>query len=293
MTVSQWEIPEDDPLKMIRDLTPEAALKPDSGWIAPGPGEWTPTLQRFALAMCRVPFPVETVGLLPKAYNKNDQDKFNCEVCGGFHAAGIHLDYIGHATVTDRLLTIDPWWGWEPFALDEYGLPLLDSTGSMWIRLTIADVTRIGYGDGPDAKQRIGDAIRNAGMRFGIATYLWTKDELESLVGSPKTQRKAPPKGSRATSSGRTKVTAQDPATAGKTQMSVDDRNKISKALNALEVRGPNIPKKLAALLGLPEGETRSLSKLTAEDGPVLFAALNIPLPKPDDKAEEKTDDGG
>jgi hypothetical protein len=45
--------------------------------------------------------------------------------------------------------------------------------------LTIAGVTRLGYGhadgkQGPDAvKETIGDALRNAGMRFGVGLDLW------------------------------------------------------------------------------------------------------------------------
>jgi hypothetical protein len=51
----------------------------------------------------------------------------------------------------------------------------------MWIKLTVCGVTRLGYGDaqgktGGDAmKERIGDALRNAAMRFGAALELWHK----------------------------------------------------------------------------------------------------------------------
>ena len=37
---------------------------------------------------------------------------------------------------------------------------------------------RIGVGDGKSAKECIGDAIRNAAMRFGVALDLWAKDDL-------------------------------------------------------------------------------------------------------------------
>lgn len=120
----------------------------------------------------RKPFPREAVGLLPKG--------------------GAMLDYVGHAAVTDRLLTVDPAWNWEPLAVDEAGLPLYDKAGGLWIKLTVLGVTRLGYGDGPDPKQRIGDALRNAAMRFGVALDLWTRDELESLVEPPATPAPAP-----------------------------------------------------------------------------------------------------
>jgi hypothetical protein len=109
-------------------------------------------------ALLRAPFPKSSIGKLPKG--------------------GAMLDYVGHAGVTDRLLAVDPEWSWEPLALDEQGLPRYDVKGGLWIRLTICGVTRLGYGDGPDPKQRIGDAIRNAAMRFGVALDLWAKEDL-------------------------------------------------------------------------------------------------------------------
>lgn len=138
----------------------------------------------------RKPFPPESVGKLPKgtcractqAPNKrcgNHQWVSNCPECHGSHStATIHLDYVGHAAVTDRLLTVDPEWTWEPFALDNEGLPAGDAHGNLWIRLTVCGVTRIGVGDGKTAKECIGDAIRNAAMRFGVALDLWAKDDL-------------------------------------------------------------------------------------------------------------------
>lgn len=107
----------------------------------------------------RKPFPRSAIGKLPKG--------------------GTMLDYVGHAATTDRLLAVDPGWTWEPFAVDERGLPALDSRGNLWIRMTVCGVTRIGVGDGKSAKEVIGDAIRNAAMRFGVALDLWSKEELE------------------------------------------------------------------------------------------------------------------
>jgi len=104
----------------------------------------------------------------------------------------ITLDYVGHAALTDRLLDVDPLWSWEPLALTPEGLPLLDSDGGLWIKLTVCGITRLGYGDaaaksGPNAmKERIGDALRNAGMRFGIALDLWHKGELHDNANAAK-----------------------------------------------------------------------------------------------------------
>ena len=61
------------------------------------------------------------------------------------------------------------------------GFPVLDPAGGMWIKLTVCGVTRLGYGhagdkEGGDAiKEIIGDALRNAAMRFGAALELWHK----------------------------------------------------------------------------------------------------------------------
>jgi len=150
--------------------------------------------QKPPLERLREKFPKESVGILPKPY-KADSPKGKCDVCGGFHGLpAVHLDFVGHAAVTDRLLSIDPAWSWEPMGLDPTGLPAVDKSGNLWIKLTICGVTRIGVGDGKSAKECIGDAIRNAAMRFGVALDLWTKDELESAAehGSNEKPTRAP-----------------------------------------------------------------------------------------------------
>jgi len=124
--------------------------------------------------------------------------KVGCRICGQFMTAGhMHLDYVGHAGITMRLNEVltPAGWNWRPMAYTPNGTPLL-SDGGMWILLTIGTVTRIGFGDAtgktmsPSAiKEIIGDGIRNAGMRFGIATYLWSKsnaaEQLKNLPTEP------------------------------------------------------------------------------------------------------------
>lgn len=143
------------------------------------------------LAAMREPFPAQYIGKLPKGTKaQNDcpaDQKVNCKVCGGWHHPRIvHLDYVGHAAITQRLLDADPQWSWEPLAFNEQGLPRMDESGGLWIRLTVAGMTRLGYGDasgkhGPSAtKEAIGDALRNAAMRFGAALELWHKGDWES-----------------------------------------------------------------------------------------------------------------
>lgn len=131
----------------------------------------TPDLD--ALAKLREAFPPEQIGKLPKG--------------------GVLLDFLGHGYLTARFLDVDPLWDWQPFATDSNGLPLLDEQGGLWIRLTIAGMTRIGYGDangktGPNAvKEAIGDALRNAGMRFGAALDLWCKGDPDAAPTQPPT----------------------------------------------------------------------------------------------------------
>ena len=148
------------------------------------------TMDAKVAALLRAPFPPEVVGKLPRVWCGACRDsrekhcgqhrKVRCQGCRNtITEAHLHLDYVGHAETTDRLLQADPQWAWEPFATAQDGLPLIDGYGGLWIRLTVAGVTRIGYGHaegkrGPDAvKETIGDAIRNAAMRFGVALDLW------------------------------------------------------------------------------------------------------------------------
>lgn len=149
-----------------------------------------------ALATLRKPFPAENIAKLPKVNCRNctqakgacnNHRMARCGECNAWITTGhIHLDYVGHAEATDRLLDADPEWTWEPMALTPDGLPMFDSENGMWIRLTVAGVTRLGYGSadgkrGPNAiKEVIGDAIRNAGMRFGMALDLWAKTDLHA-----------------------------------------------------------------------------------------------------------------
>lgn len=155
-------------------------------------------------AKLREPFPPEHVGKLPKPTKKEAQ-KGKClpqkeggqapawqdYCCGGYHGLpAVHLDFVGHAAVTSRLLEVDPEWTWEPKAgWDDNGEPKFVRSPKgdpirLWITLTVLGVTRPGVGTvdpgtrDPE-KQLIGDALRNAAMRFGVALDLWIKGQEE------------------------------------------------------------------------------------------------------------------
>ena len=137
---------------------------------------------KSGLDLLREPFAANHISKLPKptkaqtdAVKANFKAGIRCNLCGAWHHPDVvHLDYVGHAALTDRLLDADPNWSWEPVAFRD-GLPAFDNTGGLWIRLTVCGVTRLGYGHaagkpsqdpGAREKEVIGDALRNAAMRF-------------------------------------------------------------------------------------------------------------------------------
>lgn len=142
------------------------------------------------LALLRKPFPEHHISKLPKETRKQADERkagnnieWKCAECGGMHHKNAtHLDYVGHAALTDRLLDVDPHWTWEPMGRTPEGLPVI--AGGLWIKLTVCGVSRYGFGaadgkTGGDAiKEMIGDALRNAAMRFGAALDLWHKGDL-------------------------------------------------------------------------------------------------------------------
>lgn len=205
-------------------------------------------MTKEAVAALRKPFDKKSVGKLPKG--------------------GTTLDYVGHAAVTDRLLAIDPLWSWEPMATDERGLPITDTAGNLWIRLTVCGVTRIGVGDGKSAKEVIGDAIRNAAMRFGVALDLWSKEELES-VGSGDVY-----KATAADNEPRTYQRATPPTAdmEGPAQITTKQRGLIKKLSKELDLEDDR-PKYLAGLTHYAGRTITSSNDLTsAEAGKVIDA---------------------
>jgi hypothetical protein len=110
------------------------------------------------------------------------------KIVGKLPKGGIQLDFVGHAEVTKMLIEIDPEWTWEPVAFDADGLPayrVINGMAQMAGWMTIHGVRRLGIGSvqasKPDLlKELASDYLRNASMRFGICTSLWSKQEWES-----------------------------------------------------------------------------------------------------------------
>lgn len=158
------------------------------------------------LAALRAPFPPEAIEQRPVvtcgaclAGNCVDHEAAQCSTCGRtVSEQHVHVPYLGHAVITERLNEVAPEWWWEPFALDAQGLPALTSTGGLWIKLHIPLTpggllvsarwaTKVGYGSAdprsPHAiKEVIGDAIRNAAMRFGCGLELWKGGSVDQTV---------------------------------------------------------------------------------------------------------------
>ena len=107
------------------------------------------------------------------------------------------------------LCEVDPEWTWAPFEFPGTGSLVLNDGQpvGLWIHLTIGGVSKPGYGScekgkSEAVKELIGDAIRNAGLSFGIAWKLWAKGERSS--NRQRQPRMASSKASRSRASSRT-----------------------------------------------------------------------------------------
>lgn len=128
----------------------------------------------------RAKFKPAQIGKLPKP-TKKDNPRGNCDFCGGYHGLpAIHLDYVGHAAVTERVLSVDPDYEFGP-VLDVNKRPITQQTNDgmeVLYYLTIAGSTKYEWGDGPNMKEISSDALRRCAMRFGVALDLWAKEPL-------------------------------------------------------------------------------------------------------------------
>lgn len=197
-------------------MTTKPPEVPPPPLVAPDGTELTDA-QAAALAVLREPFPEESIGQLVRIACKACKDSQRrrcerhnwvqrCDTCGGAHTEAVaHIPYVGHAAVTDRLLAADPCWWWEPCNGFTGGMaPVIEERDrrvvEMWIVLHVAGMHRYGVGTAPinhedRAKILIGDAIRNAAMRFGCALKEWSKTPLESQVAADEVAPLADPEG--------------------------------------------------------------------------------------------------
>lgn len=125
----------------------------------------------------RAPFPPEQVGKLPKG--KERDPKSDCSVCGGYHGQGMfHLDYVGHAWITERLNAFGG--DWRLRRVDGPNFPD-DRLVWMEVELEIGGVVRSEVGCASLGKEEWpkllwSDALTRAAMRHGIGLSMWQKD---------------------------------------------------------------------------------------------------------------------
>jgi hypothetical protein len=122
------------------------------------------------------------------------------KIVGTIPRNGINLAYVSHADITKILIEIDPEWNWQPVAWDN-GRPAIhveNGTAIMWATLTLLGKSLLGVGSARADKQDldkelVGDFLRNAAMRFGIALSLWSKQDWSdntTIVSLPTAQSK-------------------------------------------------------------------------------------------------------
>jgi hypothetical protein len=111
----------------------------------------------------------------------------------------VTLDYISHAVVTNRLLTVDPSFSFEPL-LDATGFPIVVDKGlaggdevGVWGRLTILEAATVEFCSGKDLMDAYSRCLCRAAMRRGVALDLWIKDDefKVSGAGQPQTGQKS------------------------------------------------------------------------------------------------------
>ncbi|MFI0156260.1 hypothetical protein [Streptomyces lydicus] len=224
--------------------------------------------QLTALRKLREAFPPSEIRHMPRVWCRackgsqggcQQHPASKCDKCGQKMPRGGHIDlrFVGHAEATNRLLNVDPFWDWEPLTVDERGLPQVDGYQGMWIRLTVCGMTRLGYGHadgktGGDAvKEVIGDAIRNAGMRFGMALDLWTTSDLEKVEtgGDDSQPQDAPPAVSQPSASAEPKPDPVEDALLNKLvtqaiqhRFDLDELTKVRGEATAKKVIGRDVP---------------------------------------------------
>ena len=106
------------------------------------------------------------------------------KIVGTIPRNGVSLSYVSHADVCRILIEVDPLWSWQPIEWIE-GRPaihVINGTATMWGTLTLLGKSMIGVGSVRADKQEyekelVGDFLRNASMRFGIAISLWSKQD--------------------------------------------------------------------------------------------------------------------
>lgn len=111
------------------------------------------------------------------------------KIVSTINRSGVPLAYVSHADITRILCEVDPLWDWQPIEWID-GAPAMQVVNGqvvMWAKLTLLGKTMIGVGTAKAdkvecGKEVVGDFLRNAAMRFGIALSLWSKSDWDSVA---------------------------------------------------------------------------------------------------------------
>lgn len=261
--------------------------------------------------------PPEFVGKLSrytgsKDVPRNQRERRQCNECHSFHDfPAIHLDYLGHADTTRFVAEVDPFWQWEPRAgWDEFGEPIFvrDQNGypyKLWINLTVLGVSRPGVGTvergkSDPEKELIGDAIRNAAMRFGVAADLWSKavgdvdDDKESPVSRERPKKQT--EDEKAQADGWEDATSRDQAAEAFREsfnrLEPEQKNAVIQWRRKHGLAPANNPQKAWAAMGFmalgcdPDTDVAVATKL-GETGELPPEAVAPPEPDPEPSAAE------
>lgn len=155
---------------------PDDLVRPDGPppEIAPPDSPWWPWLRR--------PFPPNAQGKLTKS--KTNRQAPRCDICGANHdnpGGGVHVDYIGHAFLRERLNEVP--WSWTPY-LTGAGEPMVvQEKDEAWMpfRITVMGVVREEVAVCPLSKSEWpkvlwSDVITRGAMAHGVGLELWQKD---------------------------------------------------------------------------------------------------------------------
>lgn len=192
----------------VEEIIPQRAGRIEVDGVLYG---WMPLGSPVDWEKLRAPFPPEQIGKLPKGKAKGEN--VACATCGGWHATNlIHLDYIGHAWLTERLNEYGGDWTLKP------GTPMFAGEDLVWMEgtLIVGGVARHEVGCADPRKEEWpkllwSDTLTRCAMRHGIGLALWQKDtpvaEDREIRSSRAKQPQAATRASGASSSAR----SQDP----------------------------------------------------------------------------------
>lgn len=158
----------------------------------------------------RAPFTGSDIGKLPKGPKGQAGNGPRCTVCGSKHPVEgyFHVDYVGHAAITERLNSCDPGWRLRkaPIQFDQRGMAYMEAELTVW-GVTHEEVGCAETGLSEWPKLLYSDTLTRCGMRFGMALDLWKKIPTGGEVyvpGGSRASSTSPRSGSGASSAART-----------------------------------------------------------------------------------------